>query len=278
MKVVDPPAYGLTIGAGTRIVKAVRGQSRHHHTFFELLCISEGHTRVRIRGTEVEAGPGDLLIYYPEEDHEEFVQAGRWSHIWLRFDAKMLKPPVAFPSQRRTAPLVHLPWPERFQNLFAQMIVEQRMKDRWSRVLMNSYLAQFVALLHRALDCIGSGTEGRTAERSMRISKAIELIHAGLDEDLSLGELAAESAMSESHFSHTFKAMTGVAPKKYMVKAKMLKARELLATTDQSVKAIAMTLGYEDPHYFSKVFRKTSGQTPSAFRAAAAGARRRARG
>ncbi|MBN1676310.1 MAG: helix-turn-helix transcriptional regulator [Kiritimatiellae bacterium] len=258
---------GLHVGAGSRVVKEVRGHRRHSHPFFEILCISEGHTRVIIRGKQVEAGPGDLLIYYPFEDHEEYVQAGRWSILTLRFSPEKWALPISFPSRETTEPLVHLPWPDRFQNLFHQMLLERRTGDRWGEMMMAGYLTIFVALLHRALAFMQEQGAQRESERSQRIGKAIELIHEGLDRDFSLKDLADESFMSESHFSHTFKAMTGVSPKKYLTRTKMLKAQELLKGTDETVKAIAATLGFEDAHYFSKVFRRHTGKTPSQFRA-----------
>jgi AraC-like DNA-binding protein len=201
---VSVPESGLEIGAYSRVVKEARRGRRHSHPFFELLCVTEGHTHVVIRGRKMVAGPGDLLIYYPDEEHEECVQAGRWSLIWLRFDPKRLDKPIGFPSRETAGPLVHLPWPERFQHLFTQMLVEQRIMDPWSEVMMAGYLTQFTVLLQRAIQCLGAADSGRPPEKCSRVGMALELIHNSLDRDVSLKELASQSYMSESHFSHSF--------------------------------------------------------------------------
>jgi AraC-like DNA-binding protein len=72
--------------------------------------------------------------------------------------------------------------------------------------------------------------------------------------------------MSESSFSHVFKELTGVSPKRYAIQTRIARAKELLSGTDLSVKEIAAELGYDDPHYFSRQFRKVAGRPPSDFR------------
>jgi len=256
----------LSVSSVSNTSDDVRSIGRHSHECFELLCITEGHTVVRIRGRECHAGPGDLLIYYPNEEHDEFVLPGRFSLVRLLFDADKLESLVDFPGRTDVEPLVHLPWPERFQNLFAQMLLEQQWKDPWSEVMMTLHLVQFTVLLRRALRCLSEDGGPGPDDRTQRIGKVIDVIHSCLHFDLSLKELAHEAFMSESHFSHTFKEMVGISPKKYVTRAKMLRAQELLVSSDSSIKAIASTLGYDDPHHFSRVFRRLTGQSPSLFR------------
>ncbi len=261
-----PNTPGVQVRASCRELDEVNPHTRHHHEFFEILCVSEGHTHVLIRDQEVRAGPGDLLIYYPYEDHHEFVQPGRFSIVCLRFAPEKTRMAGGFPDKSEVGPVIHLPWPELFQNLFDQMIVEQQMSDPWSDVMMRVHLTHFVVLLQRALNCDSDETGERHSDTLLRIRKAVELIHHSLDTDLRLKDLADQAYMSESHFSHTFKEMVGVSPKQYVTRAKMLKAQELLETSDLSVKAIAANLGYDDPGYFAKVFARSVGENPSEFR------------
>ena len=94
----------------------------------------------------------------------------------------------------------------------------------------------------------------------------MEMIHDGLGCGLSVRDLARHSAMSESGFSHTFKNVAGIPPRRYQIQERIARARELLETTELSVKEIAAQLGYDDPHYFSRVFRRVTGKPPSAVR------------
>ena len=259
-----PNGHMVEVTAISRDVPAVRPNERHHHDFFEILCISEGETHVTIRDRKIIAGPGDLLIYYPFEEHREFVQPGRFSLIRLCFAIDSLD--MHFPEKDKVEPVIQLPWPELFHRLFDQMIVEQQMRDPWSDTMIKLHLTHFVVLLQRALHCGDERGRERTSDTILRIRKTIALIHQSLDTDIRLKDLANEAFMSESHYSHTFKETLGVSPKHYITKAKVLKAQELLEQTNLPVKHIAADLGYDNANYFSKVFAKMTGKSPSAFR------------
>jgi two-component system response regulator YesN len=87
-----------------------------------------------------------------------------------------------------------------------------------------------------------------------------------MDEDLSLNDVAACVNLSASHFSIVFSEETGQTFKEYLTEVRIGKARELLRTTSLGSAEISYKVGYSDPHYFSHVFRKNTGLSPSEFR------------
>jgi AraC-like DNA-binding protein len=92
-----------------------------------------------------------------------------------------------------------------------------------------------------------------------------------LDGDLSLDTLAANFNLSKYHFSNKYKQLTGYPPIKHFIHMKMERACYLLDTSLSSVKTISNQLGYDDPLYFSRLFRKTTGTTPTQYRDQAKG-------
>jgi len=84
--------------------------------------------------------------------------------------------------------------------------------------------------------------------------------------ELSLNEVAAEVGLSPSHFSTVFSQETGQTFKEYVTEVRIRKAKELLRTTSLKAFEICYQIGYNDPHYFSHVFRKNTGLTPTEFR------------
>jgi two-component system response regulator YesN len=84
--------------------------------------------------------------------------------------------------------------------------------------------------------------------------------------ELSLNEVAAQANLSASHFSVVFSQETGQTFKEYLTKIRINKAKELLRMTAIRSADIAYQVGYNDPHYFSSVFKKNTGLSPIEFR------------
>jgi AraC family transcriptional regulator len=101
-----------------------------------------------------------------------------------------------------------------------------------------------------------------------RIRRAVELMHANLDKDLPLEELAAAAYLSAFHFARLFKKLTGASPHAYLATLRVQRAQQLLAETDLSISELSARVGYSSPSHFSKAFRQSTGMTPRAFRAA----------
>ncbi|HEY6247846.1 MAG TPA: helix-turn-helix domain-containing protein [Pyrinomonadaceae bacterium] len=101
-----------------------------------------------------------------------------------------------------------------------------------------------------------------------RIRRSVELMHAQLDQDLSLKSLAAASYLSPFHFSRLFKKLTGVTPHNYLAAVRATRAQSLLATTDMSITEVGTRVGYLSASHFTKAFRSSTGTTPREFRKA----------
>ena len=101
-----------------------------------------------------------------------------------------------------------------------------------------------------------------------RIRRAVELMHAHLERDLPLEEIAAAAYLSPFHFARLFKKLTGASPHAYLATLRVARAQTLLAETDSSVSEISARVGYGSPSHFTQAFRQATGLTPRAFRAA----------
>ncbi|HEX9921924.1 MAG TPA: helix-turn-helix domain-containing protein, partial [Anaerolineae bacterium] len=84
--------------------------------------------------------------------------------------------------------------------------------------------------------------------------------------ELSLNDVAAQVNLSPSHFSAVFSRETGETFKEYLTKLRLEKAKELLRMTSLKSFEISAQIGFNDPHYFSHVFKKHTGQSPKTFR------------
>jgi AraC family transcriptional regulator, arabinose operon regulatory protein len=87
-----------------------------------------------------------------------------------------------------------------------------------------------------------------------------------ISQQLDLDTLAATARLSKYHFANKYKSLTGYSPIKHFLNMKMEHACHLLDSSNLSVKAVASALGYDDPLYFSRLFSKTIGLSPRAYR------------
>ena len=99
------------------------------------------------------------------------------------------------------------------------------------------------------------------------LENAIEYINAHyMDENMSLNTAARIANISANHFSALFSQNVGQTFIEYLTSIRMEHAKELLRCTGKRSSEIAGAVGYKDAHYFSYLFKKTQGMTPSDYR------------
>ncbi len=86
------------------------------------------------------------------------------------------------------------------------------------------------------------------------------------EEDLSLTKVAEHIGLSPNHLSTVFKEETGQSFTRYLTDYRINAAKKMLDTSKKRSSEIAELVGYPDPHYFSSVFKKQTGMTPSQYR------------
>lgn len=98
------------------------------------------------------------------------------------------------------------------------------------------------------------------------IKKAIQYISKNYANNLSLELVANQVHLNPTYFSTLFKQSTGSSFKEYLNMVRIEESKRLLSNTDYSLIDIAVSTGFEDQSYFTKVFKKYTGLTPKQFR------------
>jgi AraC-like DNA-binding protein len=104
------------------------------------------------------------------------------------------------------------------------------------------------------------------SEGAQKIAQSIAYMLEHLDQPLQVATLAARACVSPSHFFVLFKRSTGCPPIDYFIRLRMHRARELLEAGSLHVKEVAAALGYEDPFYFSRMFKSVNHVAPVEYR------------
>jgi two-component system, response regulator YesN len=84
--------------------------------------------------------------------------------------------------------------------------------------------------------------------------------------DISMDDAAKETNLSYHYFSKFFKDSTGKSFVEYLTELRVAKSRELLRDTNDSIKEICYKIGYSDPNYYCKIFKRVTGMTPTEYR------------
>ncbi len=228
------------------------------------LCTG-GSGKTTILASDYPITPGDLIIHNPNTPHCEtsnpndplnFLFIGI-TDFQIRDRAKntiidqQVKPVI----QTREAR-------EQLEFLFTEILKETLDGKVYYQQVAESLSYSILAIVIRLLD-LNKELTLNLSPHSMRIKDYIDNHYTA---DFNLSELSSALYISQTYISHIFKTDMGISPMQYLVKRRIAHAKELLNTTDLSVSEISALCGYDDPVYFSQVFKRIVGSSPTQFR------------
>ncbi|MFH8252974.1 helix-turn-helix domain-containing protein [Microbacterium sp. B2969] len=223
-----------------------------------LLCVA-GSGTVRLGGETHGLSPSACITLPAGAPHEYQASSDDpwtiwWMHVRGTDVAELTGPLLGV-----TRPLTRLRSLEHVVALFDELvgIMERRLSP--AHLLTASGLA-WLLLTRIAADSV-LPADGSPLERAMRY------LESRVDGDISVAELAGMVGLSASHLSALFREATGSGPAAFHTALKMTRARALLDTTTLPVTEIAAAVGYADPLYFSRHFRRVHGVSPTGYRA-----------
>src|SRR5215475_5635651 len=100
----------------------------------------------------------------------------------------------------------------------------------------------------------------------IRLRKVKEFVHAKLEDELSLSELAQSAGLSTAHFSEMFRKSTGETPHQFVLRLRVERAKEMLRSAESRVLDVAIACGFKTQQHFARVFRQLCGSTPTEYR------------
>ena len=109
-------------------------------------------------------------------------------------------------------------------------------------------------------------TTGSTDRTHYLVRKAQDYIEENVSREISLNEISEELNISSYYFSKLFKEETGEGFIEYLTKRRVEKAKEMLKDPSKSIKEVGSDCGYSDPNYFSRIFKKSTGMTPTEYK------------
>ncbi len=210
--------------------------------------------------------PLDLLLFPPLARHDYGRDPGcaDWFHRWVYFQPRGFWTPwLRWPEATGGVGRIRLKHPallEEFDSLFQQVESDHRGAGETAEDLAMNRLERLLIRCHEEF----SGDTDR--RQDPRVEAACRFVGGNLAKDLTVDEIAAAVALSASRLSELFREQVGMSVLRWREDQRMLLAKHLLESSNTSVAVISAMVGYEDQLYFSRVFRRCVGVSPTDFR------------
>ena len=140
--------------------------------------------------------------------------------------------------------------------------------QEWEKMTRSSTAESFLERLQQVLTTLAEAVHVRSDYHSSQIlNQAVSYIKENYaDNSLSLDEVAARACMSPCYFAVIFKQESGRTFNRYLTDLRINKAKDMILYTDMKSYEIGPKVGYDNPSYFSTVFKKSTGMSPSEYR------------
>jgi len=247
--------------ASHHLVKRKNGSKQ-----FILMYCYKGEGKIELEKHTVALKPNTYYIIPPGLSHEYYALAENpWSIYWIHFTGVQATHFYdKFTSLHpEGAPLITLE--ERRIGLFENLI--NVMEDGYSATNLEYVNLSLWQLLNSFLYESFFYGEGKKYSENNTVEAAINYMKKHLEISLKVNDVAAHFSYSPSHFFTLFKKQTGYSPIHYFNYLKVQKACQYLSFTSMSVKEISFALGFNDPLYFSRLFKKLMSTSPLQYRA-----------
>ena len=228
-----------------------------------IFWVLEGHGFAASEGQRMEAGPGHLITLVPHKTHEYRSDKRKpWEIAWVHFTGQLA--PFFVKKIRRLG------------GMRADLGLDDEIRDRWFDLVIahsargpgfeaktNTALYALLGLIIHRLQL---KTRAPQVKKTLNVHRLQTYIHHHLAEPITLDHLARQASLSAPHFSRVFRKLFSVSPMHYVLQKRIAQACSLLTETSMQLKQISRAIGYEDPYYFSRIFKKMMGANPSAYR------------
>ncbi|WP_319481499.1 AraC family transcriptional regulator [uncultured Draconibacterium sp.] len=230
---------------------------------FQLNYITEGAGIFENKHGRFQVKPGSLLVIFPNEWHRyRPIKKTGWVENYVGFNGHIAHQLLKHPTFSTQQPVIQCGIREDIIDTYLKIsdLVE---KER------PGYQQIASGMVVKLLGYIIS-FEKRKGFSGKQISTVIEevrfLMRQNAAQEINLEDLARQHNVGYSYFRKMFKKYTGVSPGQYHLQLRIIRAKELLISTDKSIKEISLELGFQTIHYFSLIFKKKVGMNPSEFR------------
>jgi AraC-like DNA-binding protein len=233
-----------------------------HDDYLLIYCVS-GEGLLTLNNKSIKIGSGDLIVLPRSVLHEYTAKKKTpWSIYWVHCEGSLAHHYITQLSKPENAKVLSI-------GLHSRLITdfEALLDTRLSNSLFESHLHScsllrqiitYIVLLYKQTQ--------HQSDKSFNLESVKSLMLTHIHQQLDIDTLANTANLSKFHFIKRYKTLTGRTPINDFIQMKIERACHLLDISDKSIATIGLELGYEDAYYFSRVFNKIMGISPTQYR------------
>lgn len=205
--------------------------------------------------------PGDMFLVFPGEWHTYHPNPRTgWKSNWIGFKGKNMDDRVKAGFLSPEKPIYHVGYSAVIETLYKRAFEAAMEEAAYAQQMMAGLVNHLIGIMYSLERNIELNKNQQQVDM---VGKARLRIRESLESDVTIQKIAEELGVSYSNFRKLFKEYTGLSPATYQQELRLLRAKELLTTTELSIKEIAYRLNFESPDYFSAKFKAKMGIKPS---------------
>ncbi len=229
----------------------------HWHESMEILYCTEGSGQAIINGSVFDFSPGNIIVVNPGQIHGVIGDSPSITYKCIILFDDFCKENGIEGDMRAFVPVVNSP---EITRLYLKMYNDFHGGEATLKIRLDA-----MELLYALTKDFSTETQGYKETAIEGIKAAIDYINRNYSEDISLDTIAEVSNLSRFYFTRRFKDMTGKTFNDFLGALRCHKAAEMIKD-GKTVSEVCFAVGYNDPAYFSRVFKKFMGVAPSKYK------------
>ena len=232
---------------------------------YQLLYIASGKGYFYFKGSEnaTVVTKGNMVLFRPKEPQVYYYYAVDKTEVyWVHFTGWKVEEYLEryeLPKEENvffTGVSPDYPW------IYNQIIRELQLQRENYEDMIRLFLRHIFLTINRYIK-EGKQTKNDTIND---IERAVHYFNENYSKPISIEQYASEHLMSVNWFIHNFKNVMKMTPMQYIVSLRIAAAKGYLENSNKNITEIANTVGYDNALYFSRLFKKYTGMTPSEYR------------
>ncbi len=230
---------------------------------YQLLYVASGKIHLMSNGQEKVLSKGTMILFRPKDPQVYYQYASEKPETyWVHFTGSDVDNLLEYYGIPKNENIFFTGTAPDYQWLFRQMIQELQLHRVNYDDLLNLNLRHMFLVINRYLQ------EGNTIGTAMldEVERATHYFNDHYREPIVIEDYAAERMMTANWFTQIFKKITKVTPMQYIISLRITDAMNLIDNSGLNMTQIAAAVGYDNSMYFSRLFKKHTGMTPSEYK------------